>query len=74
MRVLTMDRKAEHLKLKWQSLDVLAATEKALCPLASLTDGLSGVCNGVGLHLASSACSIAMTCNITSWCDTKECH
>lgn len=42
MRVLSLDRKSEALKLTWQSLDVLESTAKALQPLAPLTDALSG--------------------------------
>lgn len=43
MRILSLDRKADRLKLNWQTLEVLEATEKALRPLAPLTDALSGM-------------------------------
>lgn len=43
MRVLSLDRKSESLKLSWQSIDVLESVTKALQPLAPLTDALSGI-------------------------------
>ena len=40
--VLSTDRETVHLIPKWQDIDVLQAIDKALSPVASLTDLLSG--------------------------------
>ncbi len=39
---MTADRKASHLLLSWQDLDVIKAINAALSPLADFTDVLSG--------------------------------
>ena len=41
-RVLSEDRKASHLVLTWQDVDVLTSSHKALEPFADFTDALSG--------------------------------
>lgn len=41
-RVLSEDRKAAHLVLTWQDIDVLTSLHKALEPFADFTDALSG--------------------------------
>lgn len=40
--VLSSDRKTSHLLLTWQDVEVLQSIDKALSPLSSLTDLLSG--------------------------------
>ena len=40
--VLSADRKTSHLILTWQDVDVLQSIHKALSPVSSLTDILSG--------------------------------
>ena len=40
--VLSSDRKASHLLLTWQDMEVLKAINSALSPLAEFTDVMSG--------------------------------
>ena len=41
-QVLSKDRKAAHLVLTWQDIDVLTSLHKALEPFADFTDALLG--------------------------------
>ncbi|XP_043091960.1 E3 SUMO-protein ligase ZBED1-like [Puntigrus tetrazona] len=60
-KVLSTDRKVQHLLLSWQDLEVLESVNKALSPLKDFTDALSGEsyvsisCVKPALHILNSS-------------------